>query len=92
MPKEPTYIDSLSSRIKTNLKKGYNKESLKWALVNQGHSRIEVDKAFRQAEVEISKESIEEAKRHAAIALQPTIEPILDEPSKKGFFARLFGL
>ena len=92
MKKEPTYIDTLSGRIKNNLKKGYNKESLKWALVNQGHSRIEVDKAFRQAEVEISQESIEEAKHRAAIAPQPMIEPIVEEMPKKGFFARFFGL
>lgn len=92
MSKEPTYIDSLANRIKSNLRKGYNKESLKWALVNQGHSRIEVDKAFRQAEAEISQESIEEAKRRAAMVPQLTIEPILNEQPKKGFFARLFGL
>jgi len=92
MPKEPTYIDNLANRIKSNLRKGYNKESLKWALVNQGHSRIEVNKAFRQAEAEISQEAIEDAKRRAAMAPQPTIEPIIDEQPKKGFFARLFGL
>ena len=92
MSKEPTNIDSLSRRIKANLRKGYNKESLKWAMVNQGHSRIEVDKAFRQAEAELSQESIEEAKRRAAMAPQPTIEPIMDEHPKKGFLARLFGI
>ncbi len=92
MPKEPTYIDNLASRIKSNLRKGYNKESLKWALVNQGHSRIEVDKAFRRAEAEISQEAIEEAKRRMAMTLQPTIEPIIEEQPKKGFFSRLLGL
>ena len=90
MPKEPTYIDTLSSRIKMNLKKGYNKESLKWALVNQGHSRIEVDKAFRQAEIELGRESQMARQHQAQIIPPPMIEPILDEP-KKGFFARLFG-
>ncbi len=92
MSKEPTYIDSLSRRIKSNLRKGYNKESLKWAMVNQGHSRIEVDKAFRQAEAELAQESLEEAKRRAAKAPQPVIEPILDEEPKKGFFSRLLGI
>lgn len=91
MPKEPTYIDTLSNRIKLNLKKGYNRESLKWALVNQGHSRIEVDKAFRQAEAEISREASVEAQRRASMAPPPMIVPVEDEP-KKGFFARLFGL
>ena len=91
MGKEPTYIDTLSSRIKNNLRKGYNKESLKWALVNQGHSRIEVDKAFRQAEVEITQEAQIARQQQTAMTPPPMITPVEDEP-KKGFFARLFGL
>ncbi len=92
MRKEPTYIDTLSGRIKNNLRKGYNKESLKWALVNQGHSRIEVDKAFRQAEAEITQEAQTARLQQASMAPQPMIEPIIDEQPKKGFLARLFGL
>ncbi len=91
MAKEPTYIDTLSNRIKANVKKGYNKESLKWALVNQGHSRIEVDKAFRQAEAEITKEAQMARQQQASMAPQPMIEPLQEEP-KRGFFARLFRL
>lgn len=91
MGKEPTYIDTLSNRIKLNLKKGYNRESLKWALVNQGHSRIEVDKAFRQAELEISKDTQMARQQQIAMAPPPMIIPVEEEP-RKGFFARLFGL
>lgn len=46
--------EELADYIKNNLKKGYTKESLKWALINQGYSRMEVDKAFKRADMELA--------------------------------------
>ena len=50
-------IDELSDYIKKNLKKGYTKESLKWALINQGYSRIEIEKAISRVDEILSKEA-----------------------------------
>ena len=47
MRKGENYITQLAEYIKKNLRKGYTKESLKWALVNQGHSKLEVEKAMQ---------------------------------------------
>ena len=46
MKKDETYLSDKVTYIKKNLQKGYNKDSLKWALISQGNSRQEVDKAF----------------------------------------------
>ena len=92
MKKDETYITSTVNYIKRNLQKGYDKDSLKWALINQGNSRIEVDKAFVQAEKEIASESVAQAKRLSSIQPAPRIEPIMSEvEKKKGFFSRFFG-
>ncbi|MBS3081449.1 hypothetical protein J4416_00745 [Candidatus Pacearchaeota archaeon] len=91
MVKDETYLSSTISYIKKNLQKGYNKDSLKWALINQGNSRIEVDKAFIQAEKDIAMESSIEAQRLASMAPPPRIEPIIEDKPKKGFFSRFFG-
>lgn len=57
MIKKGDYIRELSDYIKKNLKKGYTAESLKWALVSQGHSKLEVEKAVKKAEEDMSKEA-----------------------------------
>jgi hypothetical protein len=46
--------EELADYFKSNLKKGYTKESLKWALVNQGYSRMEIEKAIKKAELEMA--------------------------------------
>jgi hypothetical protein len=51
------YIDQIKEYIKRNLKKGYTKESLNWALINQGHSKFEIERAFNLVEKEMSKEA-----------------------------------
>jgi SOS response regulatory protein OraA/RecX len=92
MKKDETYLSDKVNYIKRNLQKGYNKDSLKWALVSQGNSKQEVDKAFLQAEKEMANESAAEARRLQSMQPQPKIEPIMPEvEKKKGFFSRLFG-
>lgn len=51
------YIAGLADYIKKNLNKGYTLESLKWALVNQGNSKLEIEKAIRKAESEMPRHS-----------------------------------
>jgi SOS response regulatory protein OraA/RecX len=91
MKKEETYIDGTVSYIKKNLQKGYNRESLKWALMNQGKPRMEIDRAFKQADAEIAREDQMARQHQSSLAPQPMIEPIKEEP-KRGFFSRLFGI
>lgn len=92
MQKDETYLTNTVNYIKRNLKKGYNKESLKWMLVNQGTSRSEVEKAFVQAEKEIANESAEAIRRMQSTVPAPRIEPIMpDVEKKKGFFSKFFG-
>ena len=40
--------------LKKNSSKGYSMESLRWALINQGYSKIEVEKAVQIANQEIA--------------------------------------
>src|SRR3989338_3625907 len=42
--------------MKKNLKKGYTKESLKWALIGQGYSKIEVEKALKLVDKQLANE------------------------------------
>ena len=52
-----SYMGQLVKYIKKNLSKGYTVESLKWALINQGHSRSEVTKAIELANKELAAEA-----------------------------------
>lgn len=92
MGKNENYIQELKEYIKKNLRKGYTKESLRWALINQGHSRVEVDKAIKKVEEELAKEA-------PILQTKPEIKyEVLEEkeeketPKKKSFFKRIFGL
>ena len=51
------YTNQIVNYLRKNLKKGYTKESLRWALVNQGHSRMEIEKAFRKLEQEMARKA-----------------------------------
>ena len=83
--KDKNYLQNLSDYIKKNLKKGYTKESLKWALINQGHSKIEVEKAVKLVDAELASEApILETKPEIKVEFIPA------EPEKKSFWKRLF--
>ena len=91
MQKKEDYVAQLSMYIKKNLKKGYTLESLKYALINQGHSRLEVDKAIKKAQEEQSREA-------PVLETKPTIvyealdaDNVKVEP-KGSFWKRLFGI
>ena len=57
MFKRKSYREELTDYIKKNLKKGYTKESLKWALVNQGYSKLEVEKAIKKTDEALAKQA-----------------------------------
>ena len=81
------YLQQLAEYLKSNLKKGYTKESLKWALVNQGHSKIEVEKAMHLVDAEFASEA--PVLRTKPIISYEIVEPKSEE--KKSFWKRLFG-
>lgn len=86
MKKDEHYLDNLVEYVKRNLKKGYDKDSLKWALINQKHARLEVDKAIRMAEDQIAKDA---AKQKPVVI--PKVEIIEPKMEKKSFFSRMLG-
>lgn len=51
------YKRKLINYFKKNLKKGYTEESLKWALVNQGYSKIIVETTLKIATKELAQEA-----------------------------------
>jgi hypothetical protein len=91
MVKKGDYVGELSDYIKKNLRKGYTKESLKWALVKQGHSKLEVEKAIRVAEDELSKEApVLKTKPEITYDVVSPKDAIVEE--KKPFWRRVLGL
>lgn len=90
MIKKGDYIGELSEYIRKNLKKGYTPESLKWALVKQGHSKMEVEKALKKVDEELAKSA-------PVLKTKPEITYEILEPKnavleKKPFWKRIFGL
>jgi len=51
------HLYEIVSYLKKNLKKGYPKETLKQALLNQGYSKLSIEKAWAIAENELTKEA-----------------------------------
>jgi SOS response regulatory protein OraA/RecX len=89
MKKEEGYIQQLANYIKKNIKKGYTKDSLKYALIKQGHSKLEIQKALTLAEEDLSHEA-------PVMKSKPEIKMEVIEPKnavirKKSFWSRLFG-
>lgn len=91
--KDANYIQNLIDYTKRNLKKGYSQDSLRWALINQGHSRLEVDKALSAAQAEVSKESMVSQRPASQQSQAPQSMPSVSvEPEpKQSFWKRLFG-
>jgi uncharacterized protein Smg (DUF494 family) len=54
MFKKKVLIDEITDYIKKNLRKGYTKESLKWALINQGYSRMEIERSIKRVDEELA--------------------------------------
>ena len=85
MFKKKNLMEELIQYIKKNLKKGYTRESLRWALIEQGYSRIEIDKAMKRTDEELAKKApVLKTKPEISYEL---IEPQINlEPQKKSFW------
>jgi len=85
------YRKKIIDYLKKNLKKGYTIESLKWALIGQGYSRISVERAVEELNKEL-------ARKAPILKEEPVIKyEIVDEKDrpikiKKSFLKRIFGL
>lgn len=92
MYKAPTrktdYIQQLADYINKNISKGYTAESLKWALINQGHSRTEVERAVNLANEQLALHAPKMIEK-PVIRIE-TIPPA--EMEKKGFWQKFKSL
>ncbi|MEK6823550.1 MAG: hypothetical protein AABY06_00805 [Nanoarchaeota archaeon] len=83
--------EQLAEYFKRNLKKGYTADSLKWALINQGYSRVIVEETLNEAQKEMAKEA-------PLFKEKPRIDyQILDKDGKlvdvkKSWWKKIFGL
>jgi hypothetical protein len=87
MPED--YKRKLVNYIKKNFKKGYTEESLKWALINQGYSRILVEKAIETANKELA-ESAPVIKEKPKISYQIVDEYNRPVKVKRPWWKRIF--
>jgi len=85
------YRKKIVDYLKKNLKKGYTIESLRWALIGQGYSKIAVERAVEELNKEL-------ARKAPILKEEPVIKyEIVDEKDrpikiKKSFWKRIFGL
>lgn len=84
MYKPENYIQQLADHIKINLKKGYTMEAMRFSLINQGYSRISVEKSIELANQQLAA-SAPEMKEKPQISYK--IEPEI--PVKKSFWSWL---
>ena len=90
--KDANYLNGLIEYAKKNLQKGYTKDSLKWALVNQGHSRMEVEKALAQASSDYEKERIRQPISSPSVSPAPSTPTVeLEAEQPKSFWKKIFG-
>lgn len=84
------YKRKMIDYLRKNLKKGYTEDSLKWALINQGYSKISIEDSLRRVHKEL-------AQKAPILKEKPLIRyEILDEDNnpveiKKSFWNKFFG-
>lgn len=81
------YIANLVKYIEKNLAKGYTQESLKWALLSQGYTKSEFEKAMRIV-TENQAQKLPPVKDKPIIKYE-VVPPIKEE--KKSFWKKIFG-
>jgi len=88
-------MEEIIGYIQKNLRKGYTKESLRWALVKQGYSRFVVDKAIKKADEELAtKAPVLKAKpriRYEIIEPKEYAQIVTNSMKPRSFWANIFG-
>ena len=85
-------IQELVAYIKKNLRKGYTKDSLRWALINQGYSKIEVDRALKKAEEDFVNTAQEMKVKQSTEYANSTQNNVSNNPAPKKGWRKWFGL
>lgn len=85
------YKRKLTDYFKKNLKKGYTIESLRWALVKQGYSRVFVEEAIKSATKELADEA-PVLKNKPEIKYEVVPEETQSVEVQKSWWRRFFGL
>ncbi len=85
------YKRKLINYIKKNLKKGYTAESLRWALVKQGYSKLAVEDAIKKANKELAESApvLKEKPRIKYEILDENNQPIRTT-TQKPWWKRIF--
>jgi hypothetical protein len=84
MVRENDIVQTIVAYIDKNLKKGYNIDELKWALVNQKYSRIEIDKAMKI--VQARAPAVKEEQKQ--VMIEQSVQEMA-APEKKSFWKKL---
>ena len=91
------YRRNLVEHVKRNLLKGYTLESLKWALIDQGHSKVEVKEILEIANKELEEKKLKNTEKKEKPRIKHEIYDVDNKPikittrkTKKGFFSKFF--
>jgi hypothetical protein len=87
MIRKKDYVNDMVEYVKKNLKKGYTKDSLRSALIIQGHSRIEVEKALNLVDINLADQA--PILKTEPIIKYEVVEPVVEK--KKPFWKKFFG-
>jgi len=87
MIRDTDAVKPLVDYLEKNLKKGYKIDELKWALVSQKHSKIEIEKAIKVVQAK-NPSARDEPKQ---MPMQEIRQETIILPPKKGFWGRMFG-
>ena len=88
MYKPKDYVQQLADYIKKNLTKGYTLDALRFSLIEQGYSRISVEKAIELANKQLAKTApkMEEKPQITYKIIEPK------EPIKKSVWKKIINL
>jgi len=79
MAREIDHITPILSYLKKNLAKGYKIQNLRWALINEGYSKTEVEKAIRVLGTETEREQKEAEIKQRRESAKQAVSLINDE-------------
>ena len=89
--REAEQLRKLTDYFKKNLKKGYTSDSLKWALIEQGYLRVQVERAIELATKELADEA-PKLKEKPKITYEVIGEHNQPMEIKKPWWKKLFGM
>lgn len=82
---------NLIDQAKKNIFKGYDQETLKWALIEQGYSKSEVKEILETANSELEKEKPQSTEKKEIPKIKHEIYGSDNKPIRLPFLKRVFG-